>query len=67
MFLTHEQNVTKRYFFFSHGSNCTSKNEFVFQYTCLQPQFSLSNIKNENEINNNYHVPHTHISNRKRS
>ena len=39
MFLAHEQDVTERYFFFSQGSNGAGKNEFVSQYTCLQPQF----------------------------
>ena len=46
-------------------SNCAGKNEFVSQHTCLQPLFSLSNIK-DNKIINNYHVPHTHINSRKR-
>ena len=51
MFLAHEQGITERYFLFSRGSNGASKNEFVCQYTCLQPH-SLRNIKDENKINN---------------
>ena len=41
MFLTHEEDVTERYFFFSQGSNGADKNEFVSQYTCLQPHFYI--------------------------
>ena len=40
MLLEHEQDVTKRYFFFSQGSNGTV-NEFVSQCTCLQPHLSV--------------------------
>ena len=65
MFLEHEQNITERYFLFSQGSNNGGINEFVSRYICLQPHFSV-NIKDKNKIINNYRVPHTHISNRKR-
>ena len=41
MFLAHEQDVTERYFFFSQGLNGAGKNEFVSQYICLQPHFSV--------------------------
>ena len=41
MFLAHEQDVTERYFFFSQGSNGAGKNEFVSQYSCLHPNFSI--------------------------
>ena len=41
MFLAHEQDVTQRYFSFSSSSNGAGKNEFVSQYTCLQPHFSV--------------------------
>ena len=37
----HEQDVTERYFFFSQGSNGAGKNEFVSQYSCLHPHFSI--------------------------
>ena len=36
MILTHEQDDTERYFFFSQSSNGAGKNKFVFQFTCLQ-------------------------------
>ena len=54
-----------RYFFFSQGSNGTGKNEFVSQYTFYSLIFP-SNIKYKNKITDNYHAPHTDISNRKR-
>ena len=38
MILAHEQ-VGTRYFFFSYGSNGAGKNEFVSQFTYLQPHF----------------------------
>ena len=38
MILANEQVVTKWYFFFSQGSNGAG-NEFVSQFTCLQPHF----------------------------
>ena len=41
MILTHGQEVTEWYFFFSYSSNGASKNEFVSQFTCLQPHFYL--------------------------
>ena len=41
MFLTHEQDVTERYFFFSQDSNVAGNNELVSQHTCLQPHFSI--------------------------
>ena len=41
MFLAYEQDIAERYFFFSQGSNSVGKNEFVSQYTCLQPHFSV--------------------------
>ena len=37
MILTHGQDVTVRYFFFSESSNGAGKNEFVSQFICLQP------------------------------
>ena len=51
MILAHEQNATERYFFFSQGSNSVCKNEFVFQFTCLQPHLYTK-----------IHAPSTHIS-----
>ena len=54
MIHAHEQDDTERYFFYSEGSNGASKNEFVFQFTCLQ---SYLHIK--------IHAPRTHISTRK--
>ena len=54
MILTHEQDDKERYFFFSQGSNGVGKNEFVFQFSCLQPHLYIKT-----------HVPHTHISTRK--
>ena len=48
MILAHEQDNTERYFFFSFksskrlkGSNGAGKNEFIFQFTCLQPHFYI--------------------------
>ena len=38
MILTHEEVVTE-YFFFSKGSDGAGKNEFVSQFTYLQPHF----------------------------
>ena len=54
MILAHEQDITERYFFFSKGSNGADKNEFVSQVTCqvTASVISMSNIKNENIINN---------------
>ena len=40
MFLTHEEDVGERCFFFSQDSDGTGKNEFISQYTCLQHHFS---------------------------
>ena len=54
MILSHEQDDTERYFFFSPGSNSKGKNEFVFQFTCLKPHLYIK-----------IHVPHTHVSTRK--
>ena len=54
MILAYEQDDTERYFFFSQGSNRASANEFVFQFTCLQPHLCIK-----------IHVPHTHISTKK--
>ena len=51
MILAHEQDVTERYFFFSQGTNSVCKNEFVFQFTCLQPHYYTK-----------IHAPSTHIS-----
>ena len=39
MILAHEQDITEWYFFFCYGSNAADKNEFVSQFTCLQPHF----------------------------
>ena len=41
MILAHEQVVTEWYFFFSLGSNGAGGNEFVFQFTYLQPHFYI--------------------------
>ena len=41
MFLTHEQDAVERYFLFSQGSNGAGKNEFISQYACLRPHFSI--------------------------
>ena len=38
-------------YFFSYGSNDADKNEFVFQFTCLQPHLYVK-----------IHTPRTHIS-----
>ena len=54
MILAHEQDDTERYFFFSQGSNGAGKNEFVSQFTCLQPHLHIK-----------IHEPHTHIGTRK--
>ena len=54
MILTHEQDDTERYFFFSQGSNGVGKNEFVFQFTCLQSHLYMK-----------IHAPCTHISTKK--
>ena len=51
MFLSHEQDVTEKYFFFSQGSNSADKNEFVSQYT-IYSLISLSHTKDEKNINN---------------
>ena len=51
MILAHEQNVTERYFFLS---NVSGKNEFVSQFTCLQPHLYMK-----------MHTPHTHTRTRK--
>ena len=40
MILAHEQ-VVIEYFFFSQGSNGLVKNEFVFQFSYLQPHFHV--------------------------
>ena len=54
LILAHEQDDTEGYFFFSEGSNGACKNEFVFQFTCLQPHFYIK-----------IHVPRAHISTKK--
>ena len=54
MILAHEQDITARYFFSSWGSNGAGKNEFVSQFTCLQPHLHVKKP-----------VTHTHISTRK--
>ena len=54
MILVHEQGDTERYFFFCQGSNSAGKNEFAFQFTCLEPHLYIK-----------IHAPHTHISTRK--
>ena len=54
MILAHEQDETERHFFFSEGSNTAGKNEFVFQFTCLQPHLYIK-----------IHMPSTHISSKK--
>ena len=54
MIFAHEQDDTERYFFFSCGSNGAGKNEFISQFTCLQPDFYIK-----------IHAPNTHISTRK--
>ena len=54
MILTPEQDNTERYFFLAEGSNGASKNEFAFQFTCLQPYFYKK-----------MHAPRIHISTRK--
>ena len=54
MILAHEKDNTERYFFFSQSSNGAGKNQFVFQFTCLQPHFYIK-----------IHAPGTHISTRK--
>ena len=54
MILAHEKDNTERYFFFSQTSNGAGKNQFVFQFTCLQPHFYIK-----------IHAPGTHISTRK--
>ena len=41
IFLVHEQDVTERCFFFSNNSNGAGKNEFVYQFSSLQPHFSV--------------------------
>ena len=41
MFLSHAQDITGRYFFFSQGSNGAGKNEFISQYTYLEAHFSV--------------------------
>ena len=41
MILSHEQDNTEKYFLFSQGSNGPGKNEFVFQFTCLQPHLYI--------------------------
>ena len=51
MILAHQQDDTERYYFFSQGLNGADKNEFVFQFTCLQPHLHIK-----------IHEPHTHIS-----
>ena len=54
MILAHEKDNTERYFFFSQSSNGAGKNEFVFQFTSLQPHFYIK-----------IHAPGTHISTKK--
>ena len=44
-----------------------AKSEYVSQYTCFQPQFSVKyKIWKRWKWNNHYRTIHTHISNRKR-
>ena len=50
MILALEQDDTERYLFSSEGSNGAGKNEFVFQFTCLQPHLYIK-----------IHAPCTHI------
>ena len=54
MILSHEQDDTERYFFFSQGSNSEGKNEFAFQFTYLKTHLYIK-----------IHVPHTHLNTRK--
>ena len=54
MTLAYELDDTERYLFFSSGSNGAGKNEFVFQFTCLQPHFYIK-----------IHAPGIHISTKK--
>ena len=54
MILAPEQDDTERYFFFTKGSNSAGKNEFAFQFTCLQPHLYIK-----------IHAPRTHICTRK--
>ena len=41
MFVAHGQDVTERHLFFSQLSNAAGKNEFISQWTCLEPHFSV--------------------------
>ena len=54
MILAHEQNITERYFLFSSGSNGEGKNEFVSQFSYLQPYLYVC-----------IHTLRTHINTRK--
>ena len=51
MILAPEQDHAGRYFFYSSGSNGAGKNEFAFQFTCLQFYLCIK-----------IHVRHTHIT-----
>ena len=55
MILAHEQDNTERYFFLYQNSNGADKNEFIFQFTCLQPHLYVK-----------IHMPCTYISTRKK-
>ena len=50
MFLSHEQDVAKRYFFFSQGSNGAAKMNLYFNIP-VYSHISLSNMKYENKVN----------------
>ena len=50
MFLSHEQDVAKRNFFFSQGSNGASKMNLYFNIPVYSHIF-LSNMKYENKVN----------------
>ena len=53
MILAHEQDNTEKYFFLYQNSNGADKNEFIFQFTCLQPHLYVK-----------IHMPRTYISTR---
>ena len=59
----HHQDAIERYF--SQGSN-KCRQEWICISIYLFSLIPLSNIKDGNKINNNYWMPHTHISSRKR-
>ena len=51
MILAPEQDHAERYFFYSSGSNGAGKNEFAFQFSCLQFYLCIK-----------MHLRHTHIT-----